>query len=405
MMVPGKQRALDDPLVVAWDAIQRGDHTIPEGVDAANVDMIMAFLASDALPTPRVRFVDHLGQHLSDLENHAHLATVDQRIGAHHIADKKSRCFQRRFEFGRNSGWRFAPTALALVLALGLAGLIVVYWSEPSRSEPPAIPAAVIAAPTMQPLLQFDFDPPMWGMPEGTSWTHMDFSLITLDPGKSFDTNAGWYTSTDGPFLIEVLSGDLEIDPRGPAVVYPGDHAQQPRPIDPGQLARLGPEDAIVFSVADSALGTNLGGDRVTALFGLTGSEDFSVPGAYTMPSDVSSWEFQAIDDMPVLPTKGAVVSIQRLELLPYDSFIFDPDANWHYLPAFDSANLPGLHIADGAVERLSPNTQMTEAFSASSLLAYVPGPHTLFNLAEKAIVIYFFVVEPYPAQATSTPS
>ena len=93
--------------------------------------------------------------------------------------------------------------ALIVLAALLVAGLTVLLLAAPDAS-------AIVAKPEMQTMAQFDFRPPMWGMPEATAWTHMDFSIAKVLPGTSFDTNVGWYTSTDGPFLIVVLSGELE---------------------------------------------------------------------------------------------------------------------------------------------------------------------------------------------------
>jgi hypothetical protein len=300
--------------------------------------------------------------------------------------------------------WLAQTRAVVMLAALVVAELAVLSALPAGASAPAAIPGAAIAKPTLQTLVQFDFRPPMWGMPEATTWTHMDFSIIELAPGKSFDTNAGWYTSTDGPFLIVVLSGELDIVPNGPASVYPGDRTQQPRQIDAGDLASLGPDDALVFSVVDSAVGTNPGGEPLMALFGLTGSEDFSVPGAFSTPLDRSELDFQYIDGMSVLPTAGATVSILRVELLPYDSFVFDPEEMEHYLPVFDPFHAQGLQMAYGELEEWSPVTETIPIHSSSALMYPELGTHTLFDLGDEPVDLYFFVVERYPASATPTP-
>jgi hypothetical protein len=287
--------------------------------------------------------------------------------------------------------------ALIVLAALLVAGLTVLLLAAPDAS-------AIVAKPEMQTMAQFDFRPPMWGMPEATTWTHMDFSIVEIDPGTSFDTDKGWYTSTNGPFLIVVLSGELDIDPNGPAIVYPADHTQQPQQLDAGASASLGPNDAIVYSIADAAVGTNPGSESLFALFALAGSEDFSVPGAFSMPIDVSHSDFEYIDGMPVLPTAGATVSIQRLELQPYDSFVFDPGTSWHYLPAVDPAQGDGLKLTRGAFESWSPTIKTSNVFG-SSILMYPDGePRTLFDLGDTPVDLYFFVVEPYRASATPVP-
>jgi hypothetical protein len=294
--------------------------------------------------------------------------------------------------------------AMRALVVLLIAGFAVLRQAAPGASAPAAIPVASVAKPVLQTMVQFDFRPPLWGMPEATTWTHMDFSIVEIDPGTSFDTDAGWYTSTDGPFLIVVLSGALDIAPNGPAIVYPADHTQQPQPIAPGTSASLGPNDAIAFSVIDAATGTNPGTEPLVALFALAGSEDFSVPGAFSMPIVINHPDFQYVDGMPVLPTAGATVSIQRVELQPYDSFVFDPATFSHYLPALDSSHTQGLQMAYGAVDEWSPELETIPVHSSSNLMYPELGPHTLFALGDEPVELYFFVVEPYPASATPAP-
>lgn len=287
-------------------------------------------------------------------------------------------------------------TRRSVLATLLIAGLTIFPRSMPGAAE--------VEKPALQPMAQLDFRPPMWGMPDATTWTHMDFSIAKIEPGKSFDTNKGWYTSTDGPFLIVVLSGVLDIDPNGPAIVYPADHTKQPQPIDAGASTSLGTNDAIAFSIADAAVGANPGTEPLLALFALTGSEDFSEPGAFSMPIDISYPDFQYVDEMPVLPTAGATVSIQRVELQPYDSFVFDPGDVSHYLPALDPNQTHGLHLAAGVVDEWSPGLETLVVRSSSVLMYPVLGPHTLFALGDEPVDLYFFFVEPYPLSATPTP-
>ena len=290
------------------------------------------------------------------------------------------------------------------MLAIALAGLLVVYSIAPSPSEPPAIPAAEIAPPTPEPLVRFDFDPPQWDMPPATTWTHMDFSIIALAPGRSFDTDQGWYTSTDGPLLLYILDGELTIEPSGPSLLYRGDTNDRPWvENDAGQTISLQPNDGIVYSIHDAATGSNPGTETMHALIGLTGSEDFTVPSASSMPDDVRSVDFSYVDGMPSLPTKGASVSLQRLKLEPFDSFVFAPEANWKLLAVFDSLEVKDLRIAEGAVDGISLDVASQTVFSSGLFQFLVPGQYTIFNLGEETVDLYFLKVEPAPDAGTPT--
>jgi hypothetical protein len=234
-------------------------------------------------------------------------------------------------------------------------------------------------------------------MPDATTWTHMDFSIIELDPGKSFDTTAYWYTSAQGPLLLMVLSGELTMQPVGPALFY-SDVEQQhpPEAISPGKTVAMTANSAIAYSIFDTGSGTNPGRVPMVALIGLTGKEDLSLP--YSQPTEVQSRSFEYVDGMPVLATRGATVSIQRLQLAPYDSFVFNPDPNWRFLPALDWSNIDGLQFVSGATDEISPTLNSRRIVSSSSLHYLPEGPNTLFNLGSDPVDIYFLVLEAAPA-------
>lgn len=295
---------------------------------------------------------------------------------------------------------RATMTATLLVLALAeqfAAGLFL-----PGPTGAPAIAAADVGAPAKEPLLRFAFDPPQWGMPDGTAWTHMDISIIEIDPGRSFDTHQGWYTSTDGPLLLYILDGELTVNPKGPSFFYPANAPDQP-PVENGggQTIALAPGEGIVYSIQDTATATNPGTETMRALIGLAGGSGPEVAGALTMPSDVQNASFDWVDGMPVLPTRRATVSIQRLRLAPYDTYVIDPAALSRYLPAIDVRNVNDLYMTSGAMDTLSPGTETQRVFGLAALPLSVAKPYTLINLGEEPIDIYFFVVQPAPIAGT----
>lgn len=395
-MLWGRRNALDDPVVTAWDAVQCGTSAVPEGFDEPAVAMIASFLALGALPPPSAHFVEQLGQQLSELEAHVHPTAGPPHTETRAATGNAPRFSNRSPGTGRDQGWRFAQAATALLLVLAVGGLFLGPWrSSSGPDEPAAIPAAVIAAPTMEPLVRFDFDPPKWGMPPATTWTHLDFSVISLGAGKSFDTDQGWYTSTDGPLLLHVLDGELTIQPAGPSLLYRGGMQDQP-PVkaEAGHTIALEAGDSIAYSIHDAATGSNPGTETMHALLGLAGSEDFTVPGASTYPNDVQRDLFAYEDGMPEPSTAGAHVSLQRLELRPYDAFVFDgaqhdlilmlaPDTSslYWYKGAFDSAP------AGVSGSRINRQTVMRYLVSH--------GAFTLVNIGVEDKVLYFLVLEP----------
>ncbi len=297
---------------------------------------------------------------------------------------------------------RLRVLSIACMLIV-LAASVAAFPPSPNVSRSAGIPAAAIANPELQPLLQLDFRPPLWGMPEATTWTHMDFSLISLAPGKSFDTTAPWYMTAEGPLLLAVLSGNLTMTPAGPAYFYRSGAPRSPEEVTPGTPVSLGPGDSIVYSIADTGTGSNPGSEPMLAAIGLIGKEYILTPVA--IPTEVRSVDFQYADDLPVLSTKGATVSIQWLELLPYDSFVFDPGSDWMFLPAVDPFHMRGLHMAMGAVGGWSPTTETIPVYNSSALTVIGPEPFTLFGLGDQPVDIYFLVLAPYPAPGTPAPS
>jgi hypothetical protein len=233
----------------------------------------------------------------------------------------------------------------------------------------------------------------------------MEIGMYTLAPGKSFTTDIGWYTSVDGPLILMVVSGQLTLQPNGSALFFPaGTQHRAPMEIQAGTTVLLQPNDTLVYSTADTATGENLGSESAHALIGMVGILDSSVRGAFNSPEDLLMHDHNYIAPIQDVKTEGATVSLQRLELQPFDSFVFDFNPDWRYLPAGDQNLGEGVRVAEGALDGLSPEVRSQYVYSTSSLIYMTPGPHTLFNLGDEPIDIYFLVVEPYPNSAVSTP-
>lgn len=296
--------------------------------------------------------------------------------------------------------WFPLGSALAVLGLVLLAGLVVLVRVAPGTSEPPAIPAAPIQEPTMEPVVQFDFVPGMLAVPGATTWSDMQVSIQTLDPGKPFTTDVGFYLGGDGPLIVMVLKGKLELTPVGPAYLYRADSGPaRPQQIDAGQALTLEPQDAIVYSTQDGASGMNNGDTPMVAFVGqVFGPADaVSGPEAYNHgETDLYSFTYNGYP-LPAMPSDSAVVSVRQLQLLPFDGFVFDPAVDFVYLVTFDPATASGLRVYDGAVTSFD----LTSGHASWKLQDLGSGPHTLFNLGETSIDLYFLVLEPAPAAVT----
>ena len=325
---------LDDPIVTEWDAVVGDGPFFDPDWDQDRVTLLRQFHALDDVPPPSPAFFEGLEQNLGGSAPEPRISAprpTSMRAPGDLVEYAPPRATRTRLH-----QWMPFSAAAAVLAVIAVAGLLVLYRAVPAPSELPAIPAAPIPKPVLETMVQFDFAPPMWGMPEATTWTHMDFSIIELAPGNSFDTSAYWYTSAQGPLLLMVLSGELSMQPAGPALFYPDVEQQHsPEAISPGTPVAMTANSVIAYSIADTGTGNNPGSVPMVALIGLTGKEDLSLP--YSMPTEVRSLSFEYVDGMPVPPTKGASVSIQRLRLAPFDSYVFDLDPNWRYLPALES--------------------------------------------------------------------
>jgi hypothetical protein len=393
---------LDDPLNLEWDAIVRNERPTSPEIDPDDFDLLRRVhaQANRALPDPD--FFTELEHRLAGMYGLPVLKPAMHPRVSRGLAETPPRSWERMRPALPQNRWLPLFSVLAVLVLLFAAGSVVLLRVAPGSRENPAIPAAVIPKPQLQTMVQFDFEPPMWDMPDATTWTHMDFSIIELAPGKSFDTTAYWYTSAQGPLLLMVLSGELTMKPKGSALFYPDVERQHPpEAISPGKAVEMTANSAIAYSISDTGSGTNPGSVPMVALIGLTGKEDLSLPVSY--PADVRQRNFEYVDGMPPPSTKGASVSIQHLRLAPFDSYVFDPGENWRFLPALDGSNTDGLQFAKGAIDEISPGLKSRPIFSSSTLRYPPDGPNTLFNLGEEPVDIYFFVVDPYPAPATPT--
>ncbi len=298
--------------------------------------------------------------------------------------------------------WFPLASSLAVLILLLAAGIVVLVQYLPRTSEAPVIPAEIIPQPELQVRVPFDFTPREWGLASATSWNYITFNLVQLDPGKSFSTASDWYTLVDGLLAIVVEQGDLTIQPTGPALYFPGEDAgQPPREIAAGQTVSLGPSDGIVFAAKEPASGSNLGSSPTDALLGSMGFLD---GGSDVGPIDLRNLDTQSNYGMHPLSTQDASISIQHLHLEPFDSYVFEPDPSWRYLCVFDQFQMTGVQMADGAIDHLSAGIKTYRLYASTQLTYPAPGPHTIFDLGEDPIDIYFLLIEPEPAPATPAP-
>jgi hypothetical protein len=391
------QDPLDDPLVVGWDAVVGPDPTAQPGRDSDDVVLLRRFHALATVPPPSPGF-------LADLERQLAAPTpappaTRKGVGASKLTSFRS---TRQDRTGPRSilqphRWTSMQGAAAVLSVMLVVSLLVLYQAVPGQSEPLPIPAAIIAKPSIVPITQFEFVPPMWGMSDATAWTHIEIGEFSVAPATSFTTDLPFYTGVDGPLSLTVLSGELIVTPAGPAFLYPAHQSEQP-PVEvlAGQSVSIGPNDTIVYYAMDTAIGSNPGIEPALILYSLVGAIwDHSLPGATVPPTDVSFSTFEYDDPIPAVPTEGAALTLQRLELAPFDTFVFEPNADLRYLPFIDPNQTRGLHIAAGAFGGLVPESGSRDLYNAVQLRDLKPGPHTIFNLGDKTVSIYFLVVEP----------
>lgn len=389
------------PIVECWDAVARGDMSSAASISSTTLGTIQQLNTLDDAIYPTSEFLDRLERGLigSLPLTSPQIASAPARGP---VPSKPVRPSWLRPGHRLRTGHWLAAAAIALAL---LAALVITRSLVfPRAHERSAIPAAVIPKPEWEPVVEFDFTSPPWGMADPTTWKHMEACFMELDPGKSFSTDVGWYTDVDGPLLITVFSGDVAITPNGPALFYTSDPSQQPQDVQPGETKLLGPNDTIVYSSADGATGENRGSEPMLGLYGLIGVADPTVPGAFSQPIDVKLSSVRGDETLHPLPASGASVSIQRLELLPFDSYVFDPKEGLRFFLTFDWPRTEELRMAAGSTDEWSPGLDADRIYSSTDLSYLNPGPHTLFNLGEKPIHLYLITIQPYPPGA-STPS
>ncbi len=408
----------DDSIVRCWDALLQGNLDVAAAESPDSVAIIQQVRAHDDAMRPHDAFLDRLEQELGI----RYRATQDVAPITAHSSYPQPYALtpasapviewsnapsarKARRQVPSNPRWTAMGVAAAVLAILLVAGQLVLYRTDVSQPEPPAIPAAVIAKPTIELIARFEFEPPMWGIPEATEWTYMETSLLSIAPATSFTTDWPWFTAIDGPLTLTVLSGELAITPAGPAFVYPAQRSGQPPvEVQAGKTISIGPNDTIVYSSTDTATGRNEGGETALVLNGVAGTLDKMLPGSAVNPNDVTfiAHEYD-MTGATTMPTAGATVSLQRLELAPFDTFVFEPDEDWQYLALIDRAQIDGLRIDDGAIEGLVPNPGAQGIYGGVQLRLDKPGPRTIFNLGDKTVDFYFLVVEPFPDTATPT--
>ncbi len=394
---------LDDPLNLEWDAIVRNERPAAPEIDPDDFDLLRRMHAQANRALPEATFFGTLEQRLEELYGVPILKPERQpRLGREDVVPpSKSRA--RTLPIGPSSRWLPLASAMAVLLLLLIAGFAVLLRAAPGNSEPPAIPAASSHEPFIESVVQFAFEPGMLAVPGATTWTDMLVSIQKLDPGKPFTTNVGFYLGNDGPLIIMVLNGELELTPGGPAYLCrAGSDPKHPQRVEAGRTLTLGPQDAIVYSTQDGADGVNNGDTQMVAFVGQvsgpTGAA-LGIDGYDHGETDLYSFTYNGYP-LPAPRSDSAVISVRRLRLLPFDMFVFDPAEDFIFQTTFDPATAAGLRIYDGVVSSFD----LASGHASWKLQDLGPGPHTLINLGETPIDLYFLVLEPSPTPATPTP-
>jgi hypothetical protein len=132
------------------------------------------------------------------------------------------------------------------------------------------------------------------------------------------------------------------------------------------------------------------------------GKLDKMLPGNSVIPKDVTFIAHEYDKALvPTIPTVGATLTLQRLQLAPFDTFVFDPDPDLRYLPFIDPADSKTLRIEEGALDGIFPNPGAQSIYAGYQLRYLKHRPHTIFNLGDQTVEFFFLVAEPSPDVAT----
>lgn len=398
---------LEDPVVTIWDALMRGQPVTEGSIDTADAALIASFIASDRTSTPSASFVDHLGQQLAQIAARDRSASPGSLSTAPPVGAEMTRTVPprapSRTDARRWPGWLSSP-AVAALLALILAGGIFVGSLALSSSpgEPPAIPAANNIQ-TDDSLTTFSalFDPADFGLPDQSSWNSMMLTLFQFLPGESFDTNQGWFTSTDGFALIQVQSGTLKVNPSGSAVLYRDGSAQQSVPVPAGTAVTLETEDTLMYSIRDGAVVSNASDLPALVLHGQTGKDVPGTTGSSRFPlgnaegNVVKNWT-ASTGEMHIARSGGARLSFQRLTLRPQQASELDIGENAQYLGvAVDAATQQRRAlITYSMAAQGTPDPETIVSQTALDTSALHTTSVALTNAGEEPIVVYLFRIE-----------
>jgi hypothetical protein len=415
----------EDTLVVVWDAVVRGKPETPMGCDPQDTAVVRRIQALETIPPPSDTFFDDLERQLAGLASQPAVESSTLAAASTFELTRKAAITPPRVPWphgdtkssgapsaiGRTTAFPGAtrrllstPATAAVLALLLIAGPLVFYLAHGTPSEPPAIPAAVVPA-EMETVVRFDFTPSLWDMPAASTWDHLELSLFSVAPGASFSTDIPWYTSVEGPLMIAALNGNLGLQPLGPALVYrDGSPSDAPVEQPAGESLTLGPYDAIVLSSAATATGTNTGKEPVLILVGLAGGGGNAALGTLTEPDDLTRVDVNLEEHLSPLPGDGASVSIRHLRLAPLDAFVYDIEPGLRIIPIYVPMQINDLRIYDGALDPFALDLTGRSHYASRAFLLYPdPGPHTLVNISDDTVDLYFLVAEPLPG--TSTPA
>ena len=221
---------LDDPLNLEWDAIVRNERPAAPEIDPDDFDLLRPCPSTGEPRAAGSDILWHIGAAAGGTLAACPIVKPRRqpRLGREHRspvqitgADAADRAIESLAPPGQcHGGTASSANCWLRGAAASRAGEL---------GETPAIPAASSHEPFINPSSS-SRSSGMLAVPGATTWTDMLVSIQKLDPGKPFTTNVGFYLGNDGPLIIMVLNGELELTPGGPAYLYrAGSDPKHPR--------------------------------------------------------------------------------------------------------------------------------------------------------------------------------
>lgn len=264
------------------------------------------------------------------------------------------------------------------------------------------VASPVVEVQAAETILDIQVNPGDLGATTPDLWDTMEFALVHVQPGESFNTDHPYFTCCAGVAVFQVLDGSASFIVDSDAEVYTADTGQEPVRVSAGSLFALESGDTAVFVMDQPAIVTNTGTDELLML-GAYGYQ-FLGPITSVTPDGYLDVPWVAASSMDPLPGNEVRVQLERIALEPGELTHIESSPDFRLVGWYPETNTM-VRMAMGALDAVPDDPFATSMVQSFVMTNFSEGPYTFFNTGNNTATLYVMRIKAVaPDSVASSP-